>query len=100
MQFADMWEAMSAYTAGGEEAAKATSGQAATLLLEHLKQTSMSLVETREQVPALQKAASASEVDEHGSHGAGNRGRLAAADRVCAERHLVSAGFEGVDFEG
>jgi hypothetical protein len=59
-QFADMWEAMSAYTAGGEEAVRAKGGQAATLLLEHLKQTPMSLVEIREQVPALQKAAPAS----------------------------------------
>jgi hypothetical protein len=49
-QFADMWEAMSAYTMGGEEAVKATSGQAATLLLEHLNQTPMSTIEMRERV--------------------------------------------------
>jgi hypothetical protein len=49
-QFADMWEAMSAYTTGGEEAVKATSGQAATLLLEQLNQAPMSVIETRERV--------------------------------------------------
>jgi hypothetical protein len=58
----------SAYTAGGEEAVRAKGGQAATLLLEHLKRepmppvmspvemspVEMSPVETREQAPALQ----------------------------------------------
>jgi hypothetical protein len=56
-QFAEMFEAVSAYTAGGEEAVRAKGGQAATLLLEHFKQTPMppvmSPVETREQAPAL-----------------------------------------------
>jgi hypothetical protein len=45
-----MWEAMSAYTTGGEEAVKATGGQAATLLLEQLNQVPMSVIETRERV--------------------------------------------------
>jgi hypothetical protein len=49
-QFADMWQAMSAYTTGGEEAVKATGGQAATLLLEHLKQAPMSVIQERERV--------------------------------------------------
>ena len=49
-QFADMWEAMSAYTTGGEEAVKATRGQAATLLLEQLNQVPMPVIETRERV--------------------------------------------------
>ena len=49
-QFAEMWEAMSAFTSGGEEAVKATSGQAATLLLEQLNQVPMPVIETRERV--------------------------------------------------
>jgi len=49
-QFADMWGAMSAYATAGEEAVKATSGQAATLLLEQLNQAPMSVIETRERV--------------------------------------------------
>jgi hypothetical protein len=49
-QFADMWGAMSAYATGGEEAVKATGGQAATMLLEHLKQTPMSVIQERERV--------------------------------------------------
>jgi hypothetical protein len=49
-QSADMWQAMSAYATGGEEAVKATGGQAATLLLEHLNQAPMSIIETRERV--------------------------------------------------
>jgi len=40
-QFAAMLEAISAYASGGEPAVKATGGQAATLLLEHLKQQPM-----------------------------------------------------------
>jgi hypothetical protein len=63
-QFAEMFEAVSAYTAGGEEAVKTKGGQAATLLLEHLKQTPlpalMSPIETRERAPALQNAVPAS----------------------------------------
>jgi hypothetical protein len=58
-QFSEMFEAVSAYTAGGEEAVRAKGGQAATLLLEHLKQTPMPSIGS-EQTPALQKAASAS----------------------------------------
>jgi hypothetical protein len=50
-----MFKAVSAFTAGGEEAVRAKGGQAATLLLEHLKQTPMSPVETREQAPAMMR---------------------------------------------
>ena len=50
-QFAKMLEMVSAYAAGGEQAVKATGGQAATLLLEHLKQQSMPILdEKRERV--------------------------------------------------
>ena len=49
-QFSEMWRAMSAYSTGGEEAVKATGGQAATLLLEHLKQIPMPTIEVREHV--------------------------------------------------
>jgi hypothetical protein len=49
-QFSEMWEAMSVYASGGEEAVKATGGKAATLLLEHLKQKPMPIVEERERV--------------------------------------------------
>ena len=42
---AEMWQAVSAYTAGGEEAVKMTGGQAATLLLQHLKQEPMPIIE-------------------------------------------------------
>jgi hypothetical protein len=48
-QFSEMLEAISAYATGGEEAVKATSGKAATLL-EHLKQMPMPIVEERERV--------------------------------------------------
>jgi hypothetical protein len=51
-QFSEIFELMSMYTTGGEEAVRAKGGQAATLLLEHLKQTPMSTIETREQAPA------------------------------------------------
>jgi hypothetical protein len=51
-QFSEMFEVVSAYTAGGEEAVRAKGGQAATLLLEHLKQTPMSTIETRERARA------------------------------------------------
>jgi hypothetical protein len=47
-QFAEMWEAVSVYAAGGEEAVKTTGGQAATLLLQHLKQEPMPTIEERE----------------------------------------------------
>jgi hypothetical protein len=47
-QFAEMFEAVSTYTAGGEEAVRAKGGQAATLLLEQLKQEPMPILE-REQ---------------------------------------------------
>ena len=49
-QFAEMWKAVSAYAAGGEEAVKTTGGQAATLLLEHLKQEPMPIIEERDRV--------------------------------------------------
>ena len=44
-QFAEMLEMVSAYAAGGEEAVKTTGGQAATLLLEHLKQQPMPILD-------------------------------------------------------
>jgi hypothetical protein len=51
-QFAELLEAVSAYAAGGEEAVRATGGQAATLLLEHLKHEPMPILdEERERVP-------------------------------------------------
>jgi hypothetical protein len=51
-QFSEMCEAISAYATGGEEAVKATGQQAATLVLEHLKQKPMPIVaaEERERV--------------------------------------------------
>jgi hypothetical protein len=49
-QFAEMWSALSIYASGGEEAVKATGGQAGTLLLEQLKQEPMPIMEAREQV--------------------------------------------------
>ena len=49
-QFAEIWSAISAYAAGGEEAVRATGGPAAPLLLEHFKQTPMPVVEAREHV--------------------------------------------------
>jgi hypothetical protein len=60
-QFAEMFDAVSACAAGGEEAVRASvrggDGQAATLLLEHLQQAPMPIIEapieTREQVDAL-----------------------------------------------
>jgi hypothetical protein len=44
-QFAEMWEAVSAYAAGGEEGVKKAGGQAATLLLQHLKQVPLPNIE-------------------------------------------------------
>jgi hypothetical protein len=49
-QFSEMLRVMSAYATGGEETVEATGGQAATLLLEHLKQTPMPTIEVREHV--------------------------------------------------
>jgi hypothetical protein len=49
-QFSEMWEAMSAYASGGEEAVKMTGGQAATLLLQHLNQETMPIIEERARV--------------------------------------------------
>jgi hypothetical protein len=48
-QFSEMWEAVSVYASGGEEAVEMTGGQAATLLLQHLKQEPMPIVEERAQ---------------------------------------------------
>ena len=45
-----MWQAVSAFAAGGEQAVKITGGQAATLLLEHLKQEPMPIIEERDRV--------------------------------------------------
>jgi hypothetical protein len=56
-QFAEMLELVSAYAARGEEAVKATGGQTATLLLEHIKQQPMPILEEeRERVRAAQTA--------------------------------------------
>jgi hypothetical protein len=49
-QFAEMWGAVSAYAAGGEEAVKAKRGQVGTLLLQQLKQEPMPIVEERARV--------------------------------------------------
>jgi hypothetical protein len=49
-QFTAMWEAVSVYAAGGVEAVKTTGGQAAALLLQHLKQEPMPTIEERDQV--------------------------------------------------
>jgi hypothetical protein len=49
-QLAEMSAAVSTYVAGGEEAVKATGGQAATLLLQHLKQMPMPIIEERARV--------------------------------------------------
>ena len=46
-QFSEMLKTMSVYATGGEEAVKTTGGQAATLLLQHLKQMSMPIIEER-----------------------------------------------------
>ena len=43
-------EVVSAYAAGGEQAVKMTGGQAATLLLQHLKQEPMPIIEERARV--------------------------------------------------
>ena len=44
-QFAEMLEMVSAYAAGGEQAVKAIGGQAANLLLEHLKRQPMPIID-------------------------------------------------------
>jgi hypothetical protein len=44
-KFAEMLEMVSAYAAGGEQAVKAIGGQAASLLLEHLKQQPMPILD-------------------------------------------------------
>jgi hypothetical protein len=48
-QFLEMWQAVSAFAAGGEEAVKTTGGQAATQLLQHFKQVPMPILEERAQ---------------------------------------------------
>jgi hypothetical protein len=45
-----MWEAVSVYAAGGEEAVTMMGGQAATRLLQHLKQEPMPIIEERVRV--------------------------------------------------
>jgi len=47
-QFSEICEAISAYATGGEEAVKATGRQAATLVLEHLKQMPIPIVDAEE----------------------------------------------------
>jgi len=49
-QFSEMWEVVSGFAAGGEEAVKMTGGQAATPLLQHLKQEPMPITEERARV--------------------------------------------------
>ena len=49
-RFSEMCEAVSAFAAGGEEAVKMTGRQAATLLLQHLKQEPMPIIEERARV--------------------------------------------------
>jgi hypothetical protein len=49
-EFAAMWEAVATFTAGGEEAVQKMGGHAATLLLQHLKQEPMSIIEKRDRV--------------------------------------------------
>ena len=49
-QFLEMWQAVSAFAAGGEEALQMSGGQAATLLLQHLKQEPMPIIEERARV--------------------------------------------------
>src|SRR5512132_1642172 len=51
-QFLEMWQAVSAFAAGGEEALQMSGGQAATLLLEHLKQEPMPIVAERDRMRA------------------------------------------------
>ena len=49
-RFSEMWDAVSAFAAGGEEAVKMTGGQAATLLLQHLKQEPMPIIQECDRV--------------------------------------------------
>ena len=49
-QFSEMWRAVSAYAAGGEEALAMAGGQAATSLLRHLKQAPMPIIEEHPRV--------------------------------------------------
>jgi hypothetical protein len=49
-QFSEMWEAVSVYAARGEEAVTMMGGQAATLLLRHLAQEPMPLIDERNRV--------------------------------------------------
>jgi hypothetical protein len=49
-QFSEMWKAVSAYAAGAEEAVKMMDGQAANLLLQHLMQEPMPIIEQRARV--------------------------------------------------
>jgi hypothetical protein len=47
-QFSEMWEALSVYAAGGEEAVRMMGEQAGTLLLQHLKQYPMPTIDKRD----------------------------------------------------
>jgi hypothetical protein len=49
-QFSEMWKAVSVYASGGEDAVKMAGGQAATLLLQHLKQEPIPIIEERARV--------------------------------------------------
>ena len=49
-QFSEIWEAVSVYAAGGEEAVTMMGGQAPTRLLQHLKQEPMPIVKDRARV--------------------------------------------------
>jgi hypothetical protein len=49
-QFSELWQAVSAYAAGGEEAVAMAGGQAATLLLQHLNQAPMPIIEEHARV--------------------------------------------------
>jgi hypothetical protein len=56
-----MWDAVSAYTTGGEEAVRAKGEQAATLLLEQLNQAPMSTIEMHERVRVTAEPGAAAE---------------------------------------
>jgi hypothetical protein len=67
-QFAAMLEMVSAYAAGGEEAVKATGGQAATLLLEHFNQQPMPILdEERERIRVGRRSREMNFLSRHGS---------------------------------
>jgi hypothetical protein len=64
-QFANLLEALSAYATGGEDAVEAIGGQASILLLEHLRQQPMRILEKeREAVRAATWSSISSEHDD------------------------------------